>query len=116
MFAGVPKDYPVGGEEVGGGGGECGAAHHLDSVDLRILRARHDRVQQLRGGWGRGVVDDQKVGHSLSVVAGRGARKSSRVLSRASLRSPCRAARSGLKIGAGRPQTPSLLDPHEVVG
>jgi hypothetical protein len=32
-----------------------------------------------------------------------------------SLHSPWWAARSGLKIGAGRPQTPSLLDPCEVV-
>ena len=55
----------------------------IDTVrTLHGRRARHDRVQQLRGGWGWGVVDDQKVGHSLSVVAGRGARKSSRVLFR----------------------------------
>jgi hypothetical protein len=31
-----------------------------------------------------------------------------------SLPSPCRAARSGLKIGAGRPLTSFVLDPFEV--
>src|SRR5262245_11760241 len=51
-------------------------------------------------------------GSQILVGAGRGrASRSSCV----SLRSPCRAARSGLKIGAGRPQTPLLLDPYEVV-
>ena len=63
MLAGRAEQHGVGGEHVGGPGREGGAPHHLHAGDLRVARAGDGRVEQLRRGGRRGVVDDQEPGH-----------------------------------------------------
>lgn len=104
------------------------AGQRDDSIDAAVDRTPHlDKPVHAPGRdpGHRQSVGERSVGAGLGTLAAPSVRRAMNLLAAArvnlrprvptSLRSPWWAARSGLKMGLGCPQTPSLYGPWEVV-